>query len=159
VTVAELDLPRKGKRTILSARDVHQMTLALSKLLQRCGAETAMLVDDAGRLVARQGANPPTSEDTITSLVAGNFRTSEALGKLLGVEEFSSLIPRGGGGNLLLLRAGHATLLALTCGNQMPIALVRTYALETIRRLRPLLDRQDRDPETSTGTNGTNGKR
>jgi len=141
VIVAETDPAQEGKRTVFYARDVHQINLALGKLVQKSGAETAMLVDEAGHLIARQGANSPTSEETITALVAGTFGASHAIAGLLGSDEFSTLIPRGGGGNLILLRASTNALLALACGGQLPIALVRTYALETIRRVRPLLER------------------
>ena len=58
---------------------------------------------------------------------------------MLGAHEFSSLIPRGGGGNLMLLRAGERALLAVIFGNETPISLVRTYALDTVRRVATIL--------------------
>ncbi|MEM8883241.1 MAG: roadblock/LC7 domain-containing protein [Planctomycetota bacterium] len=133
--------PADKKRTIYFARDIHQMNLVLGKFLQKSGAETVLLVDEAGHLVARQGDQSPASEDTITALVAGTYAASQAMASMLGAEEFSSLIPRGGGGHLLLLRVGGDALLAVAFSDDTSSNLVRTYALEAIRRLDALLGR------------------
>jgi len=130
---------RHGKRTVYFARDIHQMNLVLGKFLQKSGAETVLLVDEAGHLVARQGVTSPTSEDTITALVAGTFAAARAIAQMLGSQEFSSLIPRGSGGSILTLRAGDRALLAVSLGDDCAISLVRTYALEAIRRLDAIL--------------------
>lgn len=133
--------PVRDKQAVYFARDIHQMNLVLGKFLNKSGAETGMLVDEAGHLVARQGLQSPASEDTITALVAGTFAASQAMAAMLGAEEFSSLIPRGGGGQVLLLRAGEAALLAVVFDESLSSTLVRTYALEAIRRLDSLLVR------------------
>ena len=125
-------------RVVYFARDIHQMNLVLGKFLNKSGAETVLLVDEAGHLVARQGDRSPASEDTITALVAGTFQASQAMAAMLGAEEFSSLIPRGGGGHLLLLRGGEGALLAVVFDDDLSPILVRTYALEAIRRLASL---------------------
>jgi len=124
-----------AKRTVFFARDVHQMNLILGKFLQKSEAETVLLVDEAGHLMARQGQQSPASEDTITALVAGTYAAARALAQMLGAAEFSSFIPRGGGGNLLLLRCGDRALLAVAFDDNASVTLVRTYALEAIRRL------------------------
>jgi len=134
------------KRSVYFARDIHQMNLVLGKFLQKSGAETVLLVDEAGHLVARQGERSPASEDTITALVAGTYAASQAMAAMLGADEFSSLIPRGGGGFLLLLPVGTEALLAVAFEDSVSSTIVRTYALEAIRRLDPLLGR--------AGTNG-----
>jgi predicted regulator of Ras-like GTPase activity (Roadblock/LC7/MglB family) len=129
------------QQSVFFGRDIHQMNLVLGKFLQKSGAETALLVDEAGHLVARQGEQSPASEDTITALVAGTYAASQAMASMLGAEEFSSLIPRGGGGFLLLLPVSTHALLAVAFEDSVSSTIVRTYALETIRRLEPLLGR------------------
>ncbi len=126
-------------QAVYFARDIHQMNLVLGKFLNKSGAETVLLVDEAGHLVARQGDQSPASEDTITALVAGTFQASQAMAGMLGADEFSSLIPRGGGGHLLLLRAGEGALLAVVFDDHISATLVRTYALEAIRRLASMM--------------------
>lgn len=139
------------KRTVYFARDIHQMNLVLGKFLQKSGAETALLVDEAGHLVAREGERSPASEDTITALVAGTYAASQAMAAMLGAEEFSSLVPRGGGGHLLLLRAGEAFLLAVAFDDNTSATIVRTYALEATRRLAALLGRAGASGSGSEG--------
>ncbi|MCZ6572806.1 MAG: roadblock/LC7 domain-containing protein [Planctomycetota bacterium] len=134
-------------RTVFYAREIHQMNLVLGKFLQKSGAETVLLVDVAGHLLTRQGAQSPASEDTITALVAGNCAASRAMATMLGTQEFSSCIRRGGGGHLLLLPAGDG-MLAVAFGDDTSVSLVRTYALEAVRRLNPILTRELGDPAT-----------
>jgi len=121
--------------SVLFARDVHQINLVLGKFLQKSGAETVLLVDRAGHLVGRQGAMSPGGEDTITALVAGLFAASQATARMLGATEYSSLVPCGDGRNTMLLRAGDQALLAVTFGEDTSVTLIRTYALEAIRRI------------------------
>ncbi len=123
------------KRTVFFAKDIHQMNLLLGKFLQKSEAETVLLVDEAGHLMARQGRQSPASEDTITALVAGTYAAAQSMAQMLGTSEFSSYIPRGGGGNLLLLRCGDRALLAVAFNDDASVTLVRTYALDAIRRL------------------------
>jgi len=125
-------------RSVFYARDIHQMNLVLGKFLQKSGADTVLLVDEAGHLVARQGAQSPSSEDTITALVAGTYSASQAMAEMLGAEEFSSLIPCGDDRSLMLLRAGDRALLAVTFGADSSETLVRTYALDAIRRIQAI---------------------
>ena len=69
----------EDSRSVYFAKDIHQMNLVLGKFLQKSGADTVLLVDEAGHLVARQGETSPASEDTITALVAGSFAASQAM--------------------------------------------------------------------------------
>jgi predicted regulator of Ras-like GTPase activity (Roadblock/LC7/MglB family) len=143
------------RERVFFAKDIHQMNLVLGKFLQKSGADTVFLVDEAGHLVARQGAQSPASEDTITALVAGTFAASQAMAKMLGGSEFSSLIPRGRGGSVLLLRAGNRALLAVAFGDGTNAVIVRTYALEAVRRLRPILEPQEKGGEPDERIQGS----
>ena len=126
---------REEKRTVFYARDIHQINLVLGKFLQKSKARTVLLVNEAGHLVARQGAVNPASEDTVTALIAGTCAASRAMAEMLGTGEFSSLIPCGEGEHVMLLCVDEASLLAVAFGEDSSVQLVRTYALEAIRRL------------------------
>ncbi|MDH3590512.1 MAG: roadblock/LC7 domain-containing protein, partial [Planctomycetota bacterium] len=123
------------KRRVLYAKDVHQLNLVLGKFVQKSEAETVLLVDNSGHLLARQGVNSPSGEDTIAAIVAGTFNASQAMAAMLGDDEFSSLVPCGEGRNVMLLRSGPEALLAVAFDDQTSETLVRTYALEAVRRL------------------------
>ncbi len=148
------DTAKGEERTVFFARDIHQMNLVLGKFLQKSGADTVLLVDEVGHLVARQGARSPASEDTITALVAGMFTASHAMAQMLGAEEFSSFISVGGGGNLLLLRAGPRELLAVAFRDDCSVTLVRTYALEVVRMLSRILTRETDSRSASSEIEG-----
>lgn len=121
--------------SVFFAKDIHQLNLVLGKFLQKSHAEAVLLVDEAGHLVARQGANPPANQDTVSALVAGSYAAAHAMAEMLGTEEYSSMIPCVEGRNVLLLPAGNHSLLAVTFGDDSSATLVRTYALEVIRRI------------------------
>lgn len=129
------DSPQRDKRSIFYAKEIHQLNLVLGKFLQKSGAETVLLVDEAGHLVARQGEDPPANEATVAALVAGTYAASRAMAEMLGTDEYSCMIPCIDGRNVLLLRAGDRALLSVTFGDDAPVSLVRTYALELIRRV------------------------
>ena len=69
---------------------------------------------------------------------AGGARVAE----MLGAAEFSSVIPCGDGRSLMLLRAGDHALLAVAFGDDSSVTLIRTYALESIRRIAALYKAQ-----------------
>ena len=129
------DRAQRDKRSVFYAKEIHQLNLVLGKFLQKSRAETVMLVDEAGHLVARQGENPPMNEETVVALVAGTYAASRAMAEMLGSDEYSCMIPCIDGRNVLLLRAGDRALLAVTFGDDAPVSLVRTYALELVRRV------------------------
>jgi len=129
------------KPSVFFARDIHQLNLVLGKFLQKSRAQTVLLVDAAGHLVARQGQTSPASEDTITALVAGTYAASQAMAQMLGANEFSSFVPCGDGRNLMILRAGDHALMAVAFDDESSESLVRTYALDVIRRLEALYGR------------------
>ncbi len=137
------------KRSVFYARDIHQISLVLGKFLQKSGAETVLLVDRAGHLIARQGEMNTEGEDTITALVAGLFAASQATAKMLGAVEFSTFVPCGDDRNAMLLRAGDQALLAVTFSDDTSVTLIRTYALEAIRRIGAIMGalQGEGDPE------------
>ncbi|MHC4958840.1 MAG: roadblock/LC7 domain-containing protein [Planctomycetota bacterium] len=134
---------RRGdsKRSVLYARDVHQLNLVLGKFLQKSDAESVLCVNEAGHLVAHQGEMPPSNADTVAALVAGSFAASQAMAQTLGTSEYSSLIPCTDGRNVLLLPAGPHALLGVSFTDDTSVTLVRTYALEAVRRVTEILGR------------------
>jgi predicted regulator of Ras-like GTPase activity (Roadblock/LC7/MglB family) len=134
---------RRGasERSVLYGKDVHGLSLVLGKFLQKSGAESVLCVDEAGHLIAHQGEMPPANADTVAALVAGSFAASQAMAKLLGRSEYSSLIPCTDGRNVLLLPAGPHALLGVSFTDDTSVTLVRTYALEAVRRASEILGR------------------
>ena len=131
---------QRDKRSIFYAKDIHQLNLVLGKFLQKSGAETVLLVDEAGHLVARQGDISLTNEETVAALVAGTYAASRAMAEMLGSAEYSCQIPCNGGREVLLLPAGSHALLGITFSEETSVTLVRTYALEAIRRIDEIID-------------------
>jgi len=139
----------RGDPSVFYARDIHQLNLVLGRFLRKSGADTVLLVDEAGHLTARQGETSPASEDTITALVAGTYAASRAMAQMIGSEEFSSLVPCGPDQRIMLLRAGDHALLAVAFSGQVAVGLLRTYALEAIRKVCAVFERNLEGPRGS----------
>ena len=137
------------KRTVFYARDIHRLNLVLGRFLQKSGAETIILVDDAGHLVARQGNMDDVNVETVAALVAGTYAASRAMAEMLGSAEYSCQIPCAAGRHVLLLPAGARWLLGVTVTEDTSITLVRTYALEAVRRIGEIIKsgRSSGDPD------------
>ncbi len=133
----------QGDRRVYFAKDVHQLNLVLGRFIHKSEAETVLLVDEAGHLIARQGKRSPSGEDTIAAIVAGTFNASQLMAEMLGGSELSSIVPCGSGRNVMLLRAGENALLAVTFDDDSSDTLVRTYALEAVRRLIAIMKSAD----------------
>ena len=129
----------RDKQAVYFALDIHEMNLVLGQVPQHDRRGNGDAGRRGGPSRGAAGAQSPASEDTIAALVAGTFSASHAMAAVLGAEEFSSLIPRGGGGHLLLLRAGEGALIAVVFDDSLSPTVGRTYALEAIRRLESLL--------------------
>ena len=126
--------PKAGSNRFLLKKDIHEIGLILNRFQENTGCRTILLIDEAGHLVSKHGDEPTPREATVIALLAGTFQTTRRLSHLLGASEFSSRVDCGKR-DLLMLQVGDDALLAVTLGEDTTSTLVRTYALESIRRL------------------------
>lgn len=126
--------PKAGSHRLLLKKDAHQISLVLGRFRENTGCKSVLLIDEAGHLIFGLGNETAREDTTITALIAGTFQTTRRLSMLLGSSEFSSRVDCGDS-DLMLLQVGEDALLAVTMGEETTSTLVRTYALESIRRL------------------------
>ncbi|MBN2491997.1 MAG: roadblock/LC7 domain-containing protein [Planctomycetes bacterium] len=126
--------PRIGSNRFLLKKDTHEIGLILNRFQENTRCRSVLLIDEAGHLVSKHGEDTSPREATVIALLAGTFQTTRRLSRLLGAKEFSSRVDCGMR-DLMMLQVGDDALLAITLGDESTSTLVRTYALESIRRL------------------------
>ena len=132
---------KPGSHRLLLKKDTHQIGLILGRLQEASTCKTVLLIDEAGHLISKKGKNPTKKEATYIALLAGTFQTTRRLSRLLSSQEFSSRVNCGKHGDLMMLQVGEEALLAVTLGEDATATMVRTYALEAIRRLEEVFKR------------------
>jgi predicted regulator of Ras-like GTPase activity (Roadblock/LC7/MglB family) len=123
-----------GSNRFLLKKDTHEIGLILGRFKENTGCRSVLLIDEAGHLVSKHGEDASQREATVIALLAGTFQTTRRLSRLLGAKEFSSRVDCGER-DLMMLQVGDDALLAVTMGDESTSTMVRTYALESIRRL------------------------
>ncbi|HIE10884.1 MAG TPA: hypothetical protein EYP62_04665 [Kiritimatiellae bacterium] len=123
----------------------------LQDLLVRAEADAVYLCDHAGNIVARQTCSGYRNEDNIAALAAGAFSATHELARLIGQPQFDYVFHRGGNLSVYMQRGPLGVILMVVFGTVSNPGLVRVYAEEAVRELKPLLARMD----DQAGTRGS----
>jgi len=119
----------------------------LQELLVRAEADAVYLCDHAGNIIARQAASDYQNEDNIAALAAGSFSATHELARLIGQPRFDYVFHRGEEASVYMQRGPAGVILMVVFGTVSNPGLVRLYAEESIRELRPLLSRLEAGEE------------
>jgi len=125
---------KAGSNRFLLKKDTHEIGLILGRFKENTSCRSVLLIDEAGHLISKKGEEATPREATVIALLAGTFQTTRRLSRLLGAKEFSSRVDCGER-DLMMLQVGEDALVAIVMGDESTSTLVRTYALESIRRL------------------------
>src|SRR2546425_3289919 len=78
-----------------SENDFQQIQAQLQAFLRESNARCALLVDRAGQLVATVGEAPQFDSTAFASLTAADFSANDQLARMIGENEFASLVHQG----------------------------------------------------------------
>lgn len=80
------------RRLVFYAADVDRFNAQLSAFVRKSGALSAMIIDQEGHMVARQGFKIAGADPTaLAALVAASFVSTRQVAKLLGEAEFTTM--------------------------------------------------------------------
>lgn len=134
---------------VLVPKDVQRMHLVLNQLLLRADSQGCMVCDFSGHVLTEVGfdCHDPM---LISALGAGVFAASRELARLLGENEFSSVIHQGEKRSLFICAVNNDILLVTVFSNSASVGLVKLYARPAVAELRALFagiqDRGDTRP-------------
>lgn len=100
------------------------------------GAETVLLIDTAGNIIATLD-NGLSSIDVfaLAALAAGNFGAVSSMAQLVGENDFSLLFHKGSKENIHLSRVKDDYLLITIFDNKLSLGYLRLKVAETVEKL------------------------
>lgn len=127
--------PQPGKPPrvyIFAPRDLEQIDAVLSKLRAQAGADSALLVEQAGYVIAAKGLVNNADLETISNLIAGTRSTSASLALLLGEsQDFSTSYLEGQRVSVYNTTLGRGLYLVVIVPKGTKQGLVWLYAKES----------------------------
>jgi DNA-binding response OmpR family regulator len=116
---------------IFNQRDLEQIEAVLSRLRAQASAESAMLVEQAGYVIAAKGLSTGTDIEPLSNLIANSRTTSASLASLLGEsQDFSTSYMEGQRVSVYTTALGRGLYLAVVVPKGTKQGLVWLYAKE-----------------------------
>jgi DNA-binding response OmpR family regulator len=129
---AEARLTEKPPRLyIFAPRDLEQIEAVLSRLRAQATAESAMLVEQAGYVIAAKGMSSGADVEPLSNLIASSRSTAASLASLLGeTQDFSTSYLEGQRVSVYTTSLGRGLYLAVVVPKGTKQGLVWLYAKE-----------------------------
>lgn len=110
----------------LTRKDVNRLRKILIELLDQSEADSCLICDGAGHVLAHENVN---RQDPllISALGAGVFAATRELARLLGEDEFSSVLHQGLKRSILMAAATDEVLLVVMFSGEHRVGLVKLY--------------------------------
>jgi predicted regulator of Ras-like GTPase activity (Roadblock/LC7/MglB family) len=123
----------------LSRRDVNKLRKILLELLDQSEADSCLICDQAGHVVAHEnvGKQDPL---LISALGAGVFAATRELARLLGEDEFSTVLHQGMKRSILIGAANEEILLVVLFTGDDRVGLVKLYTPAAAAAVRGVFD-------------------
>ena len=134
----ELTLKQQLSQLIISEAQQKQLDTLLLGLKEGIGAQSVLLIERSGLLLGSYGQEV-LNDLSISSLIAGIFKSVTALTALLGEREIQTLAHRGSRSNLLLALLGSQDILAVMVPPEVDPASVEQAMETAMSQLTPIL--------------------
>ncbi len=121
------------------ADSVSEVNRLMLDLLSRSGGVAAMLVDESGALVARQGRLPAGDPSETATLLTCNFLVTHELAKYLGGGEISVLFHEGEKKNFYLRRVGERGIVVVLFDDPAALGRIQIFTDKASQALAPAM--------------------
>ena len=115
--------------------DYRQIQQHLQAFLRDSNARCALLVDRTGQLVATVGEPPRFDPTAFASLTAADFSANDQLAKMIGEQEFASLVHQGERESMYLADVARRVILVVLFDQRATLGLVKLKAKATVENL------------------------
>ena len=138
------------RRLVFYAADTDKINALLTAFVKKSGALSAMVIDQEGHTVARQGFKIAGSDPTaLAALVAASFVSTRQVAKLLGEAEFTTMSQTGGQHAIHVQLIGSRTLEVAVFPITVKPGMIQVYCKELAKELEAVLvaaaERKDDD--------------
>jgi predicted regulator of Ras-like GTPase activity (Roadblock/LC7/MglB family) len=137
---------------LFAQRDLEQIEAVLSRLRAQATAESAMLVEQAGYVIAAKGLSSSGDVEPLSNLIASSRSSSASLASLLGeVQDFSTSYMEGQRVSVYTTSLGRALYLAVIVPKGTKQGLVWLYAKEAAVEIDRIVQRATASMQTQLG--------
>ncbi len=125
---------------VLHEADHMRLAAVLNRLRQDANAKVAFLIDKNGQQLAAAGHLDGLDPTSLAALTAGNVAATDALAKLLGETEFSTLFHEGEHDSLHINVISGRAILVVIFDERSSLGLVRLRVKKSTIELCTILD-------------------
>jgi len=146
------------RRLVFYAADVDRINAVLLAFVKKANAQSALVIDKEGHMVARQGF---FKQDTaaLSALVSGSFASTREVARLLGEPEFRVLFHQGQGQSIHITLLGERTLCVTVFSSAIKAGMIQVLCKELAVQLEAILNEAaKRKPEDQEKQNEGLGK-
>jgi len=118
-----------------SENDFQQIQAQLQAFLRESNARCALLVDRAGQLVATVGEAPQFDSTAFASLTAADFSANDQLARMIGENEFASLVHQGEKESMFLADVAKRVILVVLFDQRTTLGLVKLKGKRAVQKL------------------------
>ena len=123
----------------LTRRDVNQLRRILIELLDQSEADSCLICDGAGHMLAQENVSKQDPM-LISALGAGVFAATRELARLLGEDEFSTVLHQGMKRSIVIASATEEVLLVIMFSGESRVGLVKLYAPSAAAAIRGVFE-------------------
>jgi predicted regulator of Ras-like GTPase activity (Roadblock/LC7/MglB family) len=114
----------------------------LSRLIEKCGALTGLLVTKEGIAIAEAGNTSYLNATAMAALVAGMFSATREVARMVGETQFSILLQQGEKRHIHIGLVNDSTMLVIIFEDYHRMGMVRYEARRTCGAMAEALDRE-----------------
>ncbi|HYO50669.1 MAG TPA: roadblock/LC7 domain-containing protein [Chloroflexia bacterium] len=145
--------PKPNGSLIVSEADSKRIKQQLDRVLIEAGANSTLLLDKSGEVIAARGDGLPRDLNVLGALLAGTFATSRELARRMDDTSFHTLIQQGMRENTLTELIGEAWIIAVMFDKSTHIGLVKDLCRRIIPELEAVLLQVQRRSRAMSGLN------
>jgi predicted regulator of Ras-like GTPase activity (Roadblock/LC7/MglB family) len=110
---------------VITKRDLEKINICLNKMVSSSMAQSVLLIDRSGQLIAHHGNTPETDLLSLSALTAANFGATAEIAKILGEKEFTLLFHKGRRENVYFLAIGEHVIMVTLFDDNTSLGVIR----------------------------------
>ena len=128
------------RRLVFYAADGDRINQGLLAFVKKSGAIAAMLIDQEGHLVARQGFKAGEGDgQALAALVAGSFTSTRQVAKILGEKDFRVMAQQGTETSMHIMLLGERTLQVAVFPTAVKPGMIQVFCKELAIQMEGIL--------------------
>jgi len=124
---------------VITQRDLEKINFCLNKMVSSSLAQSVLLIDRSGQLIAHHGNAPAIDMSSLSALTAANFGATAEIAKILGEEEFTLLFHKGRSENVYFSAIGEHVILVTLFDDRTSLGVIRLQISKIIDELSKIL--------------------